>query len=171
MKRIVLTGAESSGKSTLTEQLSQWLDLPFASEYARVYLTQHGPDYDLEELIRLSVLHQHYQQLQVPPTLPLGIFDTDLINYKIWTEVVFGQCPKLIADALAEETSHVYLLCKPDIPWAADPLREHPRADDRHRLFQRHLTEIQRLNRPYEIIDGIGHQRLINAKAALKRLL
>lgn len=44
--RIVLTGAESSGKSSLTRHLGEKFKLPYALEYARVYLEKHGPDYD-----------------------------------------------------------------------------------------------------------------------------
>lgn len=167
--RIVITGAESSGKSTLAEQLGEVLQVPVAKEYARIYLEQYGPEYDLEQLIHLSQWHQQYQQTQVPPASPLGIFDTDLINYKIWAEVVFGGCPAVISDALETEVSHRYLLCKPDLPWQSDPLRTHPH--DREMLYQCHLNEIRRLKRPYEIVEGIGEQRLVNAEAAVKRLL
>ncbi|WP_428033409.1 AAA family ATPase [Amphritea sp.] len=167
--RIVITGAESSGKSTLTEYLGRTLKLPYALEYARYYLEQYGPDYDLAGLTRLSVLHQQYQQTEVSCDAALGIFDTDLINYKIWAEVVFGCCPEVISAGIGMESSHVYLLCKPDLPWEPDPLRQNP--DDREQLYQRHLQEIKRLGRPFEIVEGAGERRLANASAAVKRLI
>ncbi|WP_299197045.1 ATP-binding protein [uncultured Amphritea sp.] len=167
--RIVITGAESSGKSTLTEHLGRTLKLPYALEYARYYLEHYGPDYDLAQLTRLSKLHQQYQQTEVSCEVALGIFDTDLINYKIWAEVVFGCCPEVISAGIAQESSHVYLLCKPDLPWEPDPLRQNP--DDREQLYQRHLQEIQRLGRPFEIVEGSGAQRLANADAAVERLI
>ncbi|MBN1006027.1 AAA family ATPase [Amphritea pacifica] len=167
--RIVITGAESSAKSTLTEHLARLLNLPFALEYARYYLEQHGPEYDLELLSRLSVMHRQYQQREVSCAAPLGIFDTDLINYKIWAEEVFGCCPPIISAGIAQESSHVYLVCKPDLPWEPDPLRQNP--DDRERLYERHLLEIQRLNRPFEIVEGWGAQRLVSAEAAVRRLI
>lgn len=167
--RIVITGAESSGKSTLTEHLARTLNLPFALEYARYYLEQYGPDYDLQRLTRLSELHQQYQRAEVSDDAPLGVFDTDLINYKIWAEVVFGCCPDVISAGIAQESSHVYLLCKPDLPWEPDPLRQNP--DDREQLYRRHLQEIKRLGRPFEIVEGAGELRLTNADAAVKRLI
>lgn len=167
--RIVITGAESSGKSTLTEYLGRVLNLPFALEYARYYLEQRGPEYDLELLSRLSVLHRQYQQTEVSCDAPLGIFDTDLINYKIWAEEVFGCCPEEISAGIARESSHVYLVCKPDLPWEPDPLRHNP--DDREQLYQRHLHEIKRLNRPFEVVGGRGEQRQTAAEAAVKRLV
>ena len=63
----------------------------------------------------------------------------------------------------------MYLLCKPDLPWEPDSLRENP--DDRDQLYQRHLQEIKRLGRPFEIVEGRGERRLANANAAVQRLI
>jgi nicotinamide riboside kinase len=167
--RIVITGAESSGKSTLTRQLGERLGLPYALEYARVYLEENGPDYDYNSLRELSGRHVAYQKQKVSPEEPVGLLDTDLINYKIWAEEVFGDCPQEVLDGIQQEQNHRYLLCEPDLPWEPDPLRENP--TDRQRIFEMHLAEIKRLNRPYEIIRGIGDQRLRNAEAAVKKLV
>lgn len=167
--RIIITGAESSGKSTLARQLGERHNLPYALEFARIYLEKNGPKYDLDLLKEMARLHLIYQREQVQPSAPLGIFDTDLINYKIWSEEVFGHCPEEIIRGIQLETSHLYLLCAPDLPWEPDPLRENP--TDRDRLFERHLCEIQNLGRPYKIIRGCGVERLANAEAALKKLL
>jgi nicotinamide riboside kinase len=167
--RIVLTGAECSAKSTLTRQLGEALGIPCALEFARFYLEKNGPDYDYELLRNMARLHREYQRVQVPPAAPLGIFDTDLINYKIWAEEVFGKCPAEIEAGIQDEAGHRYLLCAPDLPWEPDPLRENP--TDRDRLFELHRAEIERLGRRYEIVRGTGDERLKNAEAALKRLL
>lgn len=167
--RIVLTGAESSGKSTLTQQLGERFEIPYALEFARLYLEENGPDYDLDLLKKMSILHRAYQMDRVPAESPVGLFDTDLINYKIWAEEVFGVCPHEITQGIQEEKSHAYLLCAPDLAWEPDPLRENP--DDRERLFELHRAEIIRLGRPCEIVTGQGGERLANAEAALRKLL
>ncbi len=167
--RIVITGAESSGKSSLTQYLGEVYNLPYALEYARYDLEENGPEYDLDRLKKMSRLHLCYQQEQVPISAPYGIFDTDLINYKIWAEEIFGCCPAEVNTGIEQESSHVYLLCKPDLPWEPDPLRENP--NDCQRLYQRHFDEILRLKRPYEVIEGHGKERMTNAEAALSRFL
>lgn len=167
--RLVFTGPESTGKSTLTAAVAAALQLPAAGEYARIHLEQHGPAYDYESLLDLSRRHRAYQREQVPPEAPAGVFDTDLVNYKVWCDVAYGRCHPEIIAAMEAEASHVYLLCYPDIPWEPDPLREHP--SDRPMLFDRHLAEILRLNRPYRIITGTGEERIANALAAARSLL
>ncbi|MDX2479899.1 MAG: ATP-binding protein [Desulfuromusa sp.] len=169
MIRIVITGAESSGKSSLTKHLGAVFKLPYALEYARYYLEENGPEYDLEQLSKMSRLHLNYQQEKVPISATCGIFDTDLINYKIWAEEVFGCCPAEVSTGIERESSHIYLLCKPDLPWEPDPLRENP--CDHQRLYQRHLEEIIQHKRPYELVEGCGRERMTNAEAALCRLL
>ena len=167
--RIVITGAESSGKSSLTQHLGEIFSLPYALEYARYYLEENGSEYDLECLKKMAHLHLSYQQGKVPVAAPWGIFDTDLINYKIWAEEVFGHSPAEINTGIEQESSHVYLLCKPDLPWEPDQLRENP--FDYQRLYQRHRDEIIRLKRPYEEVEGSGRNRMVNAETALRRLM
>lgn len=168
MLRIVATGPESSGKSVLVERLAREFDVPYAPEYARIYLERNGPDYDLPLLRRLAPAHRAYQRRRVPRRATVGLLDTDLINYKIWCEVVYGRCPPEIERAIEAETDHVYLLCAPDLPWEPDPLREG--RTQRRMLYRRHLAEIQRLGRPYRIIRGRGEARFACAAAAFRDL-
>ena len=166
VRRIILTGAESSGKTSLARALGERFHVPVAEEYARTYLEEHGPEYDAAALLEMSRLHIDWQRSVIPPETPLGIYDTDLINYKIWSEEVFGQCPDEILAALARETHHLYLVCAPDLPWTPDPLRESP--DRLDYLFQRHLAEIQQLGRPYAIVRGSGDARFHSAEVAFE---
>lgn len=139
-----------------------------ASEYARIYLEKYGASYDEQTVIAMAKQHLIHQQEVVPRDTPLGIFDTDLLNYKIWCDVAFQHCDPSIIEGIKKESNHLYLICYPDIPWVADPLREHP--NDRDMLFERHLAEIKNTGRPYSIIRGEGEQRTQAAKSALLSL-
>ncbi len=166
--RIVLAGPESSGKSTLAVHLATAFDVPLAPEYAREYLEAHGPRYDYDLLLPMSRGHVASQRRHVPDTAAFGILDTDLLNYKIWSEVVFGRCHPEILAGIDAEDDHVYLLCYPDLPWIPDPLRENP--SDRDRLFALHVREIERLGRAFVVIRGIGTARFECAERAFRRL-
>ena len=166
--RIVLAGPESSGKSTLAAHLATVFGVPFAPEYAREYLEAHGPRYDCDLLLRMSRGHVASQRRHVPDAAALGILDTDLLNYKIWSESVFGHCPPEILAGIDAEGDHAYLLCYPDLPWVSDPLRENP--SDRDRLFALHVREIERLGRAFAIIRGVGPSRFECAERAFRML-
>lgn len=168
IQRIILTGPESTGKSALTTHLAARFKVPFALEYARIYLEEHGPSYTYDLLLTMSRGHLKHQRATVPDSARLGVLDTDLINYKIWCEVVYGRCHEEILARLEQETTHAYLLCYPDLPWTPDPLRENP--DDREVLFNRHVAEIERLGRPYVVIKGEGAIRYAAAEAGFLKL-
>jgi nicotinamide riboside kinase len=167
--RLVLTGPESTGKSALTSWLATTLGAPSADEYARIHLERRGATYDYPMLLELSRLHVAHQAACVPPGAPVGILDTDLLNYQVWCEVVYGKCHPEILSAIERESHHRYLLCYPDLPWEPDPLREHP--DARDMLFDRHRDAIEQRGRPYRIVRGTGPAREQAALAAARALL
>jgi len=91
--------------------------------------------------------------------------DTDLLTYHIWLADKFGLEWPFIEAHLDRNPSNFYLLLRPDIPWAPDPLREDP--ERRDVLFGQYLAEIRRSKIPYAVIDGTGPVRLERAIRAV----
>ena len=54
LKKIVVIGPESTGKSTLTQLLAQHYKTEWCAEYAREYLTIHGTAYTFEDLLTIA---------------------------------------------------------------------------------------------------------------------
>lgn len=54
MKKIVIIGPESTGKSTLCEQLAAHYNTRWCPEYAREYLLKHGTDYSFDDLLTIA---------------------------------------------------------------------------------------------------------------------
>jgi len=170
--RIVLSGPESSGKSTLAAELATHFELPMAAEYARFHL-EAGKPYPntLDELAELARQHLVWQRALVPDDAPWGIFDTDLLNYWVWAGVAFGRVPEEIEQWLAAESHHIHLLCKADLPWRADPLREFPDLARRQDLFCRYQEELERREIRYFVIDGEGEARFAMAEEAFHSII
>ena len=145
--KVIVTGPESSGKTTLCKALAKHFNIPFTKEYAREFLNQLNRDYiqdDLLEIAKGQLEAEHNSQL----------LDTDLITIKIWSEYKYGNCAKWVTDKIEEQKkeNRFYLLCRPDIPWKADPLRENP--FEREELFKIYKKELERLGAEYTIIEG-----------------
>ena len=152
MKRIILTGPESSGKSSLALQLFMETGYPLVTEYARTYLSTLKGSYNYDDLILISKRQLEDSLLNIP-YLDFMICDTWLMVIKIWSEVRFGKVEPWVLDELKfHNKDNLYLLCRPDIPWVEDPLREHPA--DRDRLFDLYEMELKTLNADYHIISG-----------------
>ena len=54
LKKIVAIGPESTGKSTLCEQLAEHYKTIWCPEYAREYLLAHGKKYDYDDLLTIA---------------------------------------------------------------------------------------------------------------------
>ena len=147
MLKIIATGPESSGKTTLCKALSKHFNLPFSKEYAREYLDALNRDYNQDDLLKIAK-----GQLQAENGIQL--LDTDLITLKIWSEYKYGSCDKWILNQIEKQKSEkrFYLLCKSDIPWEADPQRENP--NNREELFEIYKTELESLGHTYFVVEG-----------------
>ena len=54
LNKIVVIGPESTGKSTLCEQLSVHYGTVWCREYAREYLLKNGTDYSFDDLLTIA---------------------------------------------------------------------------------------------------------------------
>jgi nicotinamide riboside kinase len=97
--------------------------------------------------------------------------DTDLYVIKVWSEYVFGRCETWILKEIAQRKYDGYLLCRTDLPWATDPLREYPDLETRERLFYIYKDLLVNQNVPWAPIGGTAGQRLEHGVEAVKRLL
>jgi len=80
------------------------------------------------------------------------IIDTDILTYKIWSDVKYGQTDSWINQHLTSPRDKLYLLCYPDVDWEPDPLRENPH--DRLALFSDYEQLLMALKLDYYIICG-----------------
>ena len=145
--KIITTGPESSGKTTLCEQLSNHFDIPLTKEFARSYIDNLDRNYIIGDLLSIA-------KEQLKSELNSHLFDTDLITIKIWSKYKYGRCDKWILDQIEKQKTEkrFYLLCKPDIFWQPDKQRENP--NDREALFKIYKQELENLGHDYFIVEG-----------------
>ena len=167
VKRIAITGPESTGKSELAEKLARHYDTVWVPEYAREYLEKLVRPYDYDDIAEIA-RGQLRNEEQVALSANRILFcDTDMIVTKIWSEFKYGRCDHWILDQVANHHYDIYLLCDIDLPWADDPLREHP--GKRKELFEQYFQELQKRDFPFVVISGVGDDRTNNAILAIER--
>lgn len=175
LKKIVITGPESTGKSTLTQQLAQHYKTQWLPEYAREYLEINGKEYTQKDLLiiakhQIAVEDKMIQQLAQNNEEWLFV-DTDLIVIKVWSEFVFGICDTWILRQIAERHYDGYLLCDVDLPWEKDNLREYPDLETRSILMEYYKDNLVNQKVPWTMITGNYENRLLGGINFIKKLL
>ena len=165
---ICLTGPESTGKTTLAAALAAEFDLPLVEEAARGYLRGRTA-YDREDLLAIAELQLAAEARALASGSPAVLADTDLMVIQIWWEEKFGELDVRISEGLQGRSARRYLLTRPDIPWAPDPLRESPK--DRPRLYLRYQELLAGSEFPFAEISGEGEARLEAARLHVSRWL
>lgn len=193
IKKIVVVGPESTGKSTLCEQLAQHYKTVWCPEFAREYLLAHGVQYNYDDLLNIAkgqiALEEEYvQQVRKSgspevrkeaadsfrfPELPssrLLFIDTDMYVLKVWCEFVFGNCHQWIINQIVEREYDLYLLCSTDLPWKKDALREYPDLKTREKLYTIYKDILINQSTPWVDINGSTEERLQKAIRAVDPL-
>ncbi|HNU87267.1 MAG TPA: ATP-binding protein [Ferruginibacter sp.] len=186
MKKIVVIGPESTGKSILCEQLAAHYNTDWVKEYAREYLLKNGTNYTFETLLDIAKGQIEGEQLAVDrwpltekgtgeqqPSIndqPLFI-DTDMYVMKVWCEFVFEKCHHWILNRIAERKYDLYLLCNIDLPWVKDELREHPDLESRRVLYHYYKDIMVNQNVPWTDISGNYEERLQKAIASVNNII
>ena len=191
MKKIVIIGPESTGKSSLCEALANHYNTLWCPEYAREYLLKNGTNYSYEDLLDIAKgqieLENSYSEKiknnnevilppnpKNPPQSALRQFlfiDTDMYVMKVWCEYVFNKCHSYILEQIARRKYDAYLLCNTDLPWMKDELREYPDEKNRIELFNIYKDILINQSTPFTIVSGQGQERINHATAFIDHLL
>jgi NadR type nicotinamide-nucleotide adenylyltransferase len=184
IKKIVIVGPESTGKSTLCEQLAQHYNTNWCPEFAREYLLTNGMNYTYSDLLKIAkgqlALEDEYVQSapdsyrdssQQPGSQSPLFIDTDMYVMKVWCEFVFGKCHAWITDQIAKRKYDLYLLCNTDLPWVKDELREYPDLETRDKLYHIYKNILSNQPVPWVDISGGYEERLQKAVNAVDAVL
>jgi NadR type nicotinamide-nucleotide adenylyltransferase len=166
---VAFTGPESTGKTTLAEEMARHLQVPLLPEYAREYLDSSKGHYGPEDI--LHILHEHKKRVNqiIKEGHPLCILDTDVLVLKIWMEYKFGIKDPVLEKEWLSQPVDIYFLCTPDIPWEYDPMRENP--NDRETLFTLYVEALERAQKVFYVVNGEREERFHQVKQILSSLL
>jgi nicotinamide riboside kinase len=167
-KKIIFTGAESSGKTTSALLISKQYDLQIVHEYAREYLENLGKAYVVEDLFSISETQQYNENLLFQNNDKSIVCDTDVLTIYLWAKIKYGIDSKILFENFVDNLKDkIYLLCAPDLKWDYDILRENP--GDRDKIHAEYLNTLVRYNADFVIIDGQGNERNAAAITFLKQ--
>ena len=172
--KVVLFGPESTGKTTLSKQLSRYYNTVWAPEFAREYLQKKWNNErktcEQGDLIPIAEGQMKLENKLAKKADKLLICDTDLLETKVYSEEYYGGFvdPKLDKAAL-ENTYDIYFLTYIDTPWEEDDLRDRPEL--RLEMFTAFENTLKKYNRPYVLLKGDKETRLRKATEVIDKLI
>jgi NadR type nicotinamide-nucleotide adenylyltransferase len=167
LKKIVITGPESTGKSEMSQQLARFFETEWVPEFARFYLDRKFEPYQYEDLKIIAQGQLAWEDEKAEIANQLLVCDTDLLVIKIWSEHKYQKVDPWILDQLKARQYDHYLLMDIDLPWRDDPQREHPTL--RKYFFKKYQQELEAYGFSYSVVSGIEEERMKHALSALKQ--
>lgn len=172
LTRVVVTGSESTGKTTLAAQLAAHYGVHCVPEYSRVFVAQLGRPIearDHEALGRGQMANEDAGVARARADAHnLLIYDTDLTSTVTYCHHYTGSCPAFIEEAALARKASLYLLCDIDVPWVPDGVRD--RSDRREEMHAAFVATLERFEARYVVLRGTWAEREMTARREIAQL-
>ncbi|WP_299509340.1 AAA family ATPase [Cypionkella sp.] len=167
-KRVVLFGAESVGKSTMTRALAAHFDTLFVPEYGRTH-DAFKPDLAWSEadFTMIAAGHRAMRAAIAPQAGAILFEDTDPLLTSVWQEYLLGgpAGPAKISDP-----ADLYLLLDTDMPWINDGTRYQADTDHRCAFHRRCLEVLADVGANVCVVSGAPQERWQTCLSAISAL-
>ncbi|TGN21156.1 ATPase [Leptospira idonii] len=152
LKRVVLTGSESVGKTVLSEKLANHFKTEWAPEFAREYLDAKGRFVERDDIFEIAEGHLLSEMKKAETANRILFLDTDLLTTKIYAEHYFDLKYDWLQERAYQLQYDSSLFLDIDIPWVEDPLRD--LGDIRKEMKQKFISEMNLAKRDFTLISG-----------------
>lgn len=167
--RVVVTGSECTGKSTLARELAAFYGVECAPEYVRTFIQSIGGRPQFSDHGPIARGQKALEDEYRARATGLLIHDTDLLSTVAYCRAYFARCPEWIEAAAIDRQAALYLLCDIDVPWVADGLRDRPdRREEMHELFESVLREA---HANFVLVRGSRAERIRAARVHIDALV
>ena len=170
--KVVITGSECTGKTTLVQALAAHFETAFSTEGARNYLDEVQRPLSFADVEPIAHRQMSLEGEALEQAENLAILDTDLVSTMIYSRHYYGECKKWIVDMAVSRMANLYLLCDIGVPWTGDGLhRDQGKTEQRLQLHQAFISELDRIQARYEILSGDADTRLEHATTIIEAYL
>jgi HTH-type transcriptional regulator, transcriptional repressor of NAD biosynthesis genes len=173
VKKVVIVGTESCGKSTLTKNLAKIYNTSYVEEYGRTVCEELGGCDGIiieEDYLKIAYGHKMMEIEAIKKANKLVFIDTEAIITQFYSHL-YNDVYQPVLDEIAKlQTYDLWLFLEPDVSWVDDGLRVHgddtARNENNHHL--KRLLEQHQIT--YKTLHGSYENRLKNALVFIEEL-
>ena len=169
MYKILFTGPESTGKSTLASTMARKFQTVWVPEYARLFLEIRGAAYVEQDLLHIAEGQLKLENYLSNYATELLFCDTGMLVMKVWSMYQYKRVHPWILEQWQKSHYDLYILCGIDTPWEAGPFREHP--NEREELYALYKKELQLTDKPFIELWGTMEERLTRLQLRLEQFI
>jgi len=169
VRRVCVFGPESTGKSTLAQQLAKRFGTVSVPEYAKTYIEAQGKDIDASDMLQIARGQCASEDAMAREANRVLFCDSDLVTSIIWSGRLVGEVPDWLRNEADKRHYDLYLLTHYDVPWVDDVHRYIPKESPA--FFDRCVLELESRQRNFVQIKGNWDERLELAVQAVQTLL
>ena len=170
--KIAIYGPESTGKTTMSNQLADHFNTEWAPEFARDYLQQKWdskkeictPD----DLLPIAIGQIKLENSALQKANNYLFVDTCLMTTKVFSEIYYGYCDSKLDKAARKHNYDLFFLTDIDVPWEKDDLRDSP--NDREITLEKFKQALIENNKPFIVLSGNPETRFQKAIAIIEGL-
>jgi HTH-type transcriptional regulator, transcriptional repressor of NAD biosynthesis genes len=161
VKKVCISGSESTGKSTLTERLGAYFNSAFVPEMARDVIDTTD-EVVFDDLLKIATLHATTINERVPFANKVLVCDTDVLITKSYSRYLFDR-PLVVPDWIEDANRFdLHLFLETDCPYVQDGTRLSEA--ERNALSSYHEQELKNAGIDYVKIGGSWDERFERAK-------
>lgn len=178
IRRVVLVGAESTGKTTLAQQLAEHFNTVWVPEYGREHwerkvagLTMNDPlpSWSHDEFVHIAAEQQASENQLARIAHRVLICDTNAFATGTWHERYYKTRDARVDAIGAADKADLYLLTAPDVPFVQDGFRDGESI--RHWMHDRFREQLAAGATTWELVEGPYAERFAAARDAVAKLL
>ncbi|AOT69000.1 multifunctional transcriptional regulator/nicotinamide-nucleotide adenylyltransferase/ribosylnicotinamide kinase NadR [Geosporobacter ferrireducens] len=173
IKKVVIVGTESCGKSTLTQYLAKLYNTTYVEEYGRTICEELGGYEDIltkDIFSQIAYKHKVLEYEAYKKANKVVFIDTEAIVTQYYSELCLGESNPVV-DSVAEDQDYdLWIYLEPDVQWVNDGLRTYGEEKTRHEnnlklkemLKNRKIefvsvrgTYIERLNKSVDLVNKL----------------
>ncbi|MNF54111.1 Trifunctional NAD biosynthesis/regulator protein NadR [compost metagenome] len=170
--KIAIFGPESTGKTTLATQLSEYYKTVWVPEFARDYLQEKLDSgrgiCDINDMLPIAYGQTKLENESAQIANKYLFCDTNLLVTKVFSELYYNFCDSLLDKAARAHQYDLFFLTDIDVPWEDDGLRDSP--DGRETVFEVFKQSLIDNRKPFITISGDKETRLKKAIAIIEDL-